>query len=183
MTAPPADEPVSVEEARAQVELEEGDTTFDTLLNAYRKAARQHAERVTDQKLVTQTVKLRASAWADLERLPIGPIATVTKVEYLDSAGDLQELSTATWEAVIAGLQCEVRAKIGQTFPAVRPASDAIQLTVTAGYGAAAAVPEDLKLAQLLMIGDWFAHREDSSSVRLTEIPRGAMTLLQNHRL
>lgn len=183
VTVEPAEEPVAIEEARAQVELTEGDDSFDPLLTIYIGAARGHFEDVTNQKLVTQTVVLRCSCWDDLERLPVAPVSEVVSVEYLDTAGVLQTLATSVYEAVLVALEPQIRLKVGQSWPQVRQVADAIRVTVTAGYGDAADVPAKLKQPLLLMAGHWFAHREDSAAVKLNEIPHGFGPLLDNHRI
>jgi uncharacterized phiE125 gp8 family phage protein len=187
VTAEPTEEPITVEEARAQVELTEGDDSFDTLLNLYIPAARGHFEDVTGgHKLITQTVEMRCSCWADLARLPIAPLQSITSVKYLDTAGDEQTLAAEAYETIGVGaksLEPAIRLKIGQSWPQVRPVSDAIRVVALAGYGAAANVPAKLKHPLLLLIGHWFAQREAATDVRLTDIPHGVMPQLENHRL
>lgn len=185
VTAEPAVEPVSIEEARAHLNIAEGDDTFDTELNIYIKAARGHVENHCGIKLINQTVSLKASSWCDLERLPVAPVTAIASVKYLDTDGAEQTLDSAVYETNLeAPLQPEVRLKVNQTWPAIRCVRDAIRLVGTAGYGAAAAaVPEPIRQALLLMIGDWFRNREDSTAERLTELPRGAAALLADYRL
>jgi uncharacterized phiE125 gp8 family phage protein len=94
VTDGPTEEPVSIEEARAHVNVEADCADFDTELNGFIAAARGHAEAITGTAIVTQTVVLRAARFCDLKRLPIAPLQSITSVKYLDSAGVEQTLST-----------------------------------------------------------------------------------------
>lgn len=183
VTTPPAAEPVSLAEARAHLNIAEGDEAYDTELGIYIAAARGTIENECGIRLVTQTVLLRCSSFCDFERLPTAPISAITSVKYLDSDGAEQTLAASVYESVLAGLEPEVRLKINQTWPTIRPVRDAVRIVAIAGYGAAAAVPEPIKQAMLLMIGDWFRNREDSSAERLAELPLGAARLLVNYRI
>lgn len=183
VTAQPATEPVSAAEAKAQAHIEADDTDFDTELNGYIAAARDHVEAYTGTKLVTQTVSLRCSSWCDLERLPVAPLQSVTSVTYLDSDGVEQTLAASVYESVLVGLVPQIRLKPNQSWPAIRAVSDAIRVVAVAGYGAASDVPKAVTQAMLLLIGDWFAAREDSivGSI-VNSMPNASAALLSNHR-
>lgn len=163
-TAAPAEEPVSVEEVRAQVQIEAGDSDFDTELNIYIKAARGHVEESTGTRLVTQTVEMKADRFCALARLPMAPLQTVTSIKYLDTNGDEQTLASTVYEAVAADMRPFIRLKPNQAWPATLAVLDAVRVVAVVGYGAAAVLPAKVKLAMLLMIGDWFARREDISN-------------------
>ena len=171
VTVQPASEPVTLTEAKAQCHID--GTDFDTELNIYLKAARVFVEEYTGTKLVSQTVVLRCSAFSDLCALPIAPVASVSAIAYLDSAGTEQALSTDVYEGVLYGLEPHIRLKINQSWPSVRAASDAIRVTVSAGYST---VPEPIRAAILLMASAW----NDSRSVG--PAPEGAVNLLANYR-
>lgn len=186
VTALPAVEPVSDVEARLQVGLEPDDTSRDVELGMYIPQARDYVEAYTGQKLITQTVLLRCSCWADLALLPVAPIQSITSITYLDADGNEQTLDPSVYEAVLVGRRPEIRLAIGQTFPSVRSASDAIRVTVVAGYGDAAALSAAkprIKGALLLLIGEWFEYREDSASDPVTGIPNGVARLLADECL
>lgn len=183
VTAAPGVEPISTAEAKAQLGIDGAD--FDALLAIYIKAARQHVESYTGLALITQTRLLRASAFADLARLPAAPIASVASVEYLDTDGAEQTLPADVYEAVLVGLEPEVRLKVGQSWPVGRAVRDAIRVSAVCGFGATgAAVPEPIRLAMLLLAGDFLANREDTNVGNIvTPMPNGVRTLLTDYRL
>lgn len=175
ITELPAVEPITAAEAKAQMAVDGND--FDALLAIYIKAARQLVEAYTGQRLVTQTAVLRASSFADLVRLPTAPIASVSAVTYLDVAGDEQLLDPAVYEAILVGLEPHLRLKVGQSWPSVRPVSDAVRIEALCGYGAGADVPETIRQAMLVTVAAFMADREGG------DMPKAAMNLLENERL
>jgi uncharacterized phiE125 gp8 family phage protein len=171
VTVEPATEPVTLTEAKAQCRVDGSDE--DTLITSYVKSSRQLVEEYTGTKLVSQTCVLRCSSFADLCDLPIAPIASVTSVTYLDTAGTEQTLSTDVYEAILTGLEPHIRLKVNQSWPSVRTASDAIRVTVTAGYST---VPEPIRHAMLLCISAFFDGRATG------DLPEGVHSLLSNYR-
>lgn len=170
-TAEPASEPVTLAEAKAQCRVDGADE--DARLNSYITAARQLAEEFTGTRFVSQTAVLRASCFADLCHLPLAPVSAVTGITYLDGAGDEQTLATSVYESVLIGLEPTIRLKINQSWPNIRTATDAVRVTVTAGYST---VPEPIRHAILLTVCEWFDDRSQGA------LPAGAVALLTNYR-
>jgi uncharacterized phiE125 gp8 family phage protein len=67
----------------------------------------------------------------------------------------------------------------GRTPPRGGRPVNAIEVRFTAGFGAASAVPEDLRQAILLAVAHWFDHRGDGEGGAL---PLAALDLLATHR-
>lgn len=172
VTVEPASEPTTLTEVKAQCHID--GTDFDTELTIYNKAARIFVEEYTGTKLKDQTVVLRCSRFCDFRRLPIAPVSSVTSITYLDTAGVEQTLATSVYEGVLFGLEPHIRLKINQSWPSVRCATDAIKVTVQAGYST---VPEPIRAAILLCVSAW----NDNRSVG--PAPEGAINLLANYRL
>lgn len=170
VTVEPATEPLTLAQAKDQCEVQ--GTDHDALLTSYIVAARTFVEKITATKLMSQTVEMRCSQWCDLDRLPVGPITSVTSVQYLDTAGALQTLATTVYESVLIGLTPSIRLKISQTFPATRTVTDAILVTAVAGY---AALPATIGHALRLLISAWFDSRSTG------DVPDGVYAMLSNH--
>jgi uncharacterized phiE125 gp8 family phage protein len=179
---PPAEEPVSIDQARAQVSLEPGDDTFDVELGLYIKAARAHAEEITGTALMTQTLLMRASCFDDLDKLPSAPLQSITSVKYLDGTGVEQLIDPSVYDAVLVGMRPFIRRKVGQAWP-IQPLNvrDAIRIEALAGYGAIKAIPDDVRLAMLLMIGEWFKEREESGAADTERVSSASRSLLKPH--
>ena len=171
VTVEPASEPISLAEIKAQCRIDGTDS--DTELNIYGKAARIFVEEYTGTKLIGQTVVLRCSSFCDFRKLPIAPVSSVTSITYLDTDGTSQTLSTDVYESVLHGLEPHIRLKINQSWPSIRCASDAITVTVQAGYST---VPEPIRAAMLVAVEAW----NDNRSVG--QVPDGSYALLANYR-
>ena len=171
VTVAPASEPVTLTEAKTHCRVDGSDS--DTELEAMITTAREFVEEFCGAKLGAQTVVLRCSSFCDFIDLPIAPVASITSITYLDTAGDTQTLATTVYEGVLHGLEPHIRLKINQSWPSIRDASDAITVTVSAGYSD---IPAPIKHAMLLLIGNWF----DSRAVG--ELTEGAKALLSNYR-
>jgi uncharacterized phiE125 gp8 family phage protein len=180
--AAPTEEPVALGDARLQVNIASDDTTYDAELTIYLKAARAHAEELTGTALMTQTVLMRASSFCDLGTLPTAPLQSITSVKYLDSSGVEQALPTTVYEAVLVGMRPFIRLKPSQAFPGAWGVRDAIRVEAEAGYGAVEAIPDDVRLAILLMVGEWFREREMSGVADTERVPNAARSLLKPHR-
>jgi uncharacterized phiE125 gp8 family phage protein len=167
----PASEPVSATEAKLQARIDGTDS--DDLLDIYIPAARMFVEEYTGTKLVSQTVLMQGGDFCDLANLPVAPVISVSSVEYLDPDGAEQTLDSAVYEVVNAGLSPSIRLKVGQSWPAIRCASDAVRVTAVVGYSS---LPEAIKAALLLIIASWFDNRS------VGPVPDGAYSLLANFR-
>lgn len=180
ITTPAAAEPVSWDEAEAHLRLD-GDTSEQALVERLIAAARAHVEAYTGTRLASQTVSVKCDCFTDLARLPEAPVTSVTSIEYVDTAGTTQTLSTDVYELRADGIEAAIVRKYNQVWPAIRLGSR-ITLTAVVGYAAA---PDDVRHAMLLLVGAWYENREQTVvgvSVADLPMPVSAEALLANHR-
>lgn len=164
-TAQPAETPVTLAEAKSHLRVEVTDD--DTLIGLYINAATGQLDGwggILGRCLVTQTWQFSLDAFpaGDLLRLPFPDVSGVV-VRYFDSAGVDQILSASLYRVANDALSGVVMLDDGATWPATDVRPDAVRIAVTAGYGAAAAVPPAIKAALLLMVGDLYRFRETAS--------------------
>jgi phage conserved hypothetical protein, phiE125 gp8 family len=176
----PTVEPISIREARKQVELPESYARHDELLGRLVTAARRRAEAITGRQICTATWDLHLDQWPDdLEiYLPKPPLQSVTSITYVDGDGATQTWSSSNYVVSTSREPGLVRLAYNGTIPTTRYQPDAIRVRYVAGY---TAIPDDLKAAMLLMVGHWFEHREDAADRSVTEIPYGSTSLLQSY--
>ncbi|WP_338445949.1 hypothetical protein V5F89_12440 [Pelagerythrobacter marensis] len=179
---PPAAEPVSVAEAKEFLSIGADEPDFDVLLASFIAAAREQLEAVTSTRLAEQTLQLHADGFADLRRLPLGPVQAVSEIVYDDAAGAEQVLASGDYELFGAGLEQGVRPAFGKTWPAGALRASAVRVTAAVGYEQ---LPRPLWAAILLMTGDLFANRETTSSTTSTKIPMSMQVeaLITNYRI
>lgn len=179
-TSAPAGEPLSLDDAKAHLRVD--GTSEDDLIGDLIAAARAHVESRTGTRLVTQTVTIRTDDWADLDRLPIGPVQSITSVSYVDTDGQTQTLSTDIYEARLEGLEPSLVTKFMQTWPQSRFGS-LVTVTAVVGYGAAGSQPAETIHAIRLILADLYAHRETIGEGVSLPVAASVDALLANHSI
>jgi uncharacterized phiE125 gp8 family phage protein len=128
------------------------------------KSARIYAEQWQNRAYVSQTQVLRMDRFPRSGLaiiLPRSPAIAVSSVQYVDSNGDTQTLSTDIYTVDIFSEPARIVEAFNQIWPVTRDVPNAVTVTYTCGYGTTrAAVPNNVKDAMKLLIGHWFENRE-----------------------
>jgi len=162
LLAGPAEEPVSLAEAKAFLRLD--DTAEDALVTTLITAARLHVEGTTARALIAQTWRLVLDGWPTdrAVRLPVAPLMSLTAVTAYDAAGDGHELDLSQFDIDAATPRLLVPGDIAG-MPSLRE-RQGLQIDYVAGYSADPEdVPADLKQAVLALVAYWFEHRDTAS--------------------
>lgn len=161
----PAEVPVTL--AAAKKHLRYLATDQDDLILALVHAATQHLEGrhgILGRALVTQTWEARIDAFpcraGGRIELPMPPLQSVTSVKYLDDAGVEQTVPAGDYSVDAQHMIGRIRPAYGKIWPQTLADDGAVRIRFVAGYGAAAAVPDPLKQAILLLVGHWWLNRE-----------------------
>ena len=162
LVTPAATEPVTLDEVRRQLALGDN-TTHDAMLLTYIAAARDYVERYTNRQLVTATWDLQID-WFPLGLEPIylprGPLQSVTSITYLAAAdGASTTWSSANYRVLTSTDPGKIVPAFSVAYPASRWIAGAVTIRFVAGYGAASAVPAQLKQAILLLVTNLFESR------------------------
>lgn len=178
----PAEEPLTATEAKAHLRVD--NTDDDTYITSLITAARVHVENWLGKKLITQVLILHLDQFPQSAReivLPYGPVQTVDSIAYLDSSGATATFTTFR-EAI--GEISRVVPTYGNVWPPTQPVIDAVQIEYTTGYGDADDVPKTIKQAMLLLIGNWYANREQVVvGTIVAELPQAVTALLSAERV
>lgn len=166
----PATEPVTLAEAKLHCKVD--GTDEDTLITALIVAAREQAESRTGRALITQQWELTLDSFPARIALPKPPLVSVQSVKYLDVNGTLQTLVSTEYQVVIERLGGYFLPAYGKAWPACRVQPDSIVVAFTAGYGAAADVPESIKLWMKMAIDTMYKNRGGAEGGQLYELPR-----------
>jgi uncharacterized phiE125 gp8 family phage protein len=187
--SPPATTPVSLDEAKAHLRVIERDGDGnalpfedDALITAFITAAVDHLDGwsgILGRALVTQTWRQDFDQFGCL-RLPLSPVASITKIEYVDGDNALQTLADTVYTHHTDARGTYVALKPGQSWPTVYSRPDAVSVTYVAGT-AAADVPAALKAAILLHVGQLYERREAAGEAQ-TDIPFGYYALVARYR-
>ena len=179
----PASMPITLDEVKAQLRVTH--TAEDTALNAMIAAAVDYVdgEGLLGRAMVTQTWAQYVSQSPGWVRLQMGPFIALTSVQYYDDAGTLQTATVGDFETRLQDDFVMCGPKDNREWPTADVRQDAIKITYTAGFGAAADVPASLKHALLLLVSHWYQNREASGETAIKEIPLGFDMLLNAHRV
>lgn len=167
---PPSVEPVTLDEAKAQLGVQDED--HDALIARLISAARAYCEAYTGLLLAQRELTLRCDGFADFSRLPVAPVTNVSAITYVAANGTSEALEDSIYEVRVDGLQTAIVLKPGQTWPIIE-AGSRVSVALTAG-----AAPEDVRHAILLLVGQNFEQRENGKA----ESWSAADCLLANHR-
>lgn len=170
----PADEPVSLDQARLHCRVD--GTLEDAYLLSLIRVARRACEQKTGRQLVTQTWDVlydgfgRAADSRGVIWLPRSPLQSVTHVKYYDTE-DVQQTWAAAKYQVVAGLQPRLAPVWTESYPSTYDRMHAVEVRVVVGYGEPDQVPEDLVQWMLLHIGHWYANREAATPREMSALP------------
>jgi uncharacterized phiE125 gp8 family phage protein len=178
---PPAQEPVSLAEARAFLRLDQ--TEEDDLLTTLITAARLMVEAASGRLLVDQAWRIVLDRWPDGGeiRLPLSPIGAVTAARVYDALGVAQPVAATALELDRAADPPVLRI-VGEV-PEIGRLRGAIEIDLVAGFGPTAqSVPALLRQAVLRLAARWFEHRGDVVGRDAEALPTEIMALIAPFR-
>jgi uncharacterized phiE125 gp8 family phage protein len=157
LVTPPGATPISLTEAKAQLDVSYTDK--DPLIEGLIAAATAHLDGWTGilgRCLVTQTWRQDFDRLSRCLRLPLYPVSTITSVKYDDTSDVEQTITGSDYDLLDDDLGAFVRFKDAFSFPSIHDDRPAVRVAYAAGYANAAAVPDAIKQAMLLMVRHWF---------------------------
>lgn len=182
-TVPPATEPVTLEQAKAQCRVTSD--AENLLIAALVSAAVSHLDGwsgILGRCLVSQTWRQDYSGFGGM-RLPFQNVASAV-VAYTDGNGVNQTLAGSNYHIVNGVGGTQIVLADGGSFPGTASKPDAVRVTFVTGYGDADAVPAGLKAAILLHIGHLFENRAAVNVGNITsELPLAYDALVAPHRV
>lgn len=183
----PATEPITLTEAKAQCRVDTENTTDDTYLTALIAKARTIWEKLANKRLITSTWDLKFDGFDTLEcavQIPFSPISSVTSIKYLATDGTLTTVSASLYVVDAASMPGRVYPAYAQLWPFTQDIPNSVTIRYVAGYGAAAAVPADIKHGLKLAVAQDYAFREPvTADLAIDEIPSSYKSLLFANRM
>lgn len=156
-------------------------TDDDTYITGLILGSVAYCEEKMQKCFLTQTItkyldRFPACNYIELDK---NPLASVVSVKYTDYLGVVTTMPATDYIVDTHGFVGKIVLAWGKSWPTTTLQTvNAIAIETTAGYGAAAAVPQMIKQAILLLIGHWYANREAVTDLKLAEVPVGVDSLL-----
>ena len=167
LITPPAEEPVNLAEAKAQLRIDS--TNEDAVLLGYLKTAREDAETILRRAILTQTwdIFLKAFPGAASIRLPLPPLQSVTGVYYTPDGGTEQTYASTNYIVDIYDEPGKIVLKSTASWPGddLQPVNG-VRVRFVAGWAGASLVPERIRTWILLTCGLYYENRELASEFR-----------------
>lgn len=176
VTTGPASEPLTSADVKLWLKVDT--TADDDIVSALISSARTWVERHCNIGLLPQTITEVYDGWPggrDFE-LSVSPLRAVSGIYYLDSAGSVQELSSANYSVDEYQRPPRVQLKYSQTWPTLYDEINSVSAVYTAGYDDADAIPAPVLTAMRLAIADAYENRQDY----IKKMPTAAEYLLQS---
>lgn len=154
LVAPPAAAPVSLDEAKAQLDYPDSDR--DALITSLIDAAVAQLDGWTGILgfcIEEQTWRQNFDAFERVLRLPLGPLISIASVKYDDTDGVEQTVEAANFVGSTDDLGSLVRFSDAYPLPAVSSDGPSVRVEYVAGH---ATEQDDIKQAIMLMVRHWF---------------------------
>jgi uncharacterized phiE125 gp8 family phage protein len=173
--------PVSLVEAKAHCRIDYNDD--DVLLTLYIQAAVDYIEGnrgILGRGLVNQSWELTYDAFpCGAMKIPLGPLVSVTSVEYADPDTGVMTTWPASGNYVVDIASWEGWISPVEGWPSVKDTVNAVKVTFVAGHGSdPSSVPADIKLAMLMLIAHWYENRETVGDAGLMSVPMAFESLI-----
>jgi len=167
-------EPVTLEEAKRNCDVYDGDHTRDADFLGWIVEARKQVERESRNWLLTQTHTMQLSEWCGKIGLTGWPVLSVTSVKYQDTANAQQTLATSVYGSDINRRPALVYLKKLQTFPTLYGGHDDIEIIYQVGHGPNRSdVPPAAKAAIQMLVRHAFEQPDLLELSAMTEQPQG----------
>ncbi len=175
--------PVSLTEAKSHLKVDT--TADDTYITSIIKAATQLSEEYTNRFFIDTIIDQTCSDFAQLQTLFKSKVSAVAHVKYYDSDNSLQTLSATIYDTQLQYEPSQIQLADDKSFPEITKRNDAVVARYTVGYGSAASdVPEIIKQAILLTIGNFYQNRASVITGKTaTELPMNVKWLLDTYKV
>lgn len=206
---PPAEEQISLDDARLQLALDDGGDSppghpLDPLIAEKISAAREYCEEYSGRALAPQTVEYALDAFPhkrfasfgwhqhhfdDSQKLPgpaielpFPPVLSIVSVKYVDADGALQTMSSADYTFDNYHEPCRLFPVA--TWPTTKPIANAVIIRMECGYSIADSpvvngLPQKYREAMMLLMTDMVTNRASTPSMDAIKAAENMLQLSQ----
>ncbi len=159
LTTAPATLAVSLSDIKDHLRVDI--STDDDLITSYINAAISIVQNKSNRQLITATYTTTLDDFTNKIRLFPSPLQSVTSINYVDTNGQSQTLSTSVYSVITNASVGYIVKAYGQSWPSTRVQDEAATIVWKAGYGDNASdVPDCAVQAIKLLCGCFYEQRE-----------------------
>jgi len=151
-TIAPDNEPLSLDDAKTFMHILEDDE--DELITSMTVGAREYAENYTNRQFEIATYELITDRLFQGLTIPKSPVTEIVSVEYMDSDGVYQTLSTDDYYSYVDYGATKLEFS---SFPSYKDDKRAIKITFKAGY---TTVPSSIVSYLKVLVSTMYENRE-----------------------
>jgi len=178
VVTPPAEEPVSLAEAKTHLRIDPDMDEDDAYIEALISAAREYAEGRQRRSIARKTYELTLEAFESRTVLPLPPAVSVESMKVKNRDGSETTIASTDYSLLSDDFRAFVQSRPGFSYAAPLYEVYPVSIRYVAGYDAAS-VPIKTKQAILLIVGHWYENREEVVVGRnASRIPLAADALL-----
>jgi uncharacterized phiE125 gp8 family phage protein len=182
VVTPASTYPVSLTEAKSHLKVDTN--ADDTLITNLIIAATQVSEEYTNRFFIDTVVNQTSTSFNGLNELFKSKVSSVAHVKYYDSDNTQQTWASSNYVVNNEFEPCQINLVVDGTLPSIAQRVDAVECRYTVGYGTASDVPDVIKQAILLTLGNWYENRMSVITGRTTtEMPMSAKFLLNTYKV
>lgn len=180
VTTPATSRPISVDDVKnnSRIAIDDDDLLIRRLIDSAVTFTEYELNSKIGLQTITWTLDYRLPASLVV---PVGPLISVTSIEYVDSAGQTQTLSASDYVVDINHSVGRVYPAYNVTWPIPRYQKDAVTVIYVAGNSV---IPAEIKTALLLLVGHWYENPNAFDYSRLTsnETPMGYRSIISPYK-
>jgi len=175
--------------AEAKIHLRVDFTDDDTYIDSLCLAATQTINNYCNLLLMDTDVVQFCDKWEESKELYFSPTlnsgdAAITKIEYYDSTNSFVVWGGANYEFDAYSAPLRIELADGVSYPAITERQNAIKITYAVGASAASTIPDQLKQAGLILIGNMYENRQEIIVGRsVGTIPMTARYLMNPYKI
>jgi len=171
--------------AEAKDFLKVDTTADDTLIDNLIKAATESCQIYTNQYFLNTVVEQYSDKWLGIYTLYKSPVSAITHIKYYDSDDTEQTWASSNYILDDVSKPARIGLAVDATLPSLSDRINAVHVKYTVGYGTASTdVPDGIKQAVLLTLGNWYENRQTVITGRTaTELPLSSQYLLDQYKV
>jgi uncharacterized phiE125 gp8 family phage protein len=171
--------------AEAKDFLKVDTTADDTLIDNLVFAATESCQIYTNQYFLKVTLEQYSDTWDSMFTLYKSPVTGITNITYYDPDDVSTVLDPSNYILDDVSKPARIAWSPTATIPSLSDRINAVVVNYSCGYGTSSDdVPDGIKQAVLLTLGNWYENRQSVISGRTaTELPLSSQYLLDQYKI